>query len=523
MSDDPSRSVASSPDGAPPPESGAGELRKEAPPCKPRAEAAPVDVDRDAARKSTVASETQSPEAGDHASPEESPRKKRRRRRRRRPKKTADAKSPEGSATESAEDSEAPPRSKSEGSKNAGSENAQTANAPFDTGDEEIEAIRRRAENLSAELHDLFYALVDARRNETGLDTRTGGHAKFRIEFDLERAKSKGDPNLFRQVSSAAAIHADRTAIFPSGHVFCYWCQSFRCEHSTPPGPRSVFGHYSATGLPVWTEFSAALLDRADPRIDLLYGPRPSTLPLTQSGGELASQQLKIYGKRSAIYRIIGQVSLGYLNPPRHSEISEPFALTVQAVEVAGGRSPAHLNLLAHTGVDISTFQALEEFFDPRIVDAITKTRRRLAEISIVSEPKSRKKRGTAKARQAMDALRLLAKNFDRIFRQSRRRTQHSQDRHRERSRPASSALQDGLSAKVDSVYRDVEEQTWVVVGPKNRVHVFNDEGLHVTSVAYPGETVRQRTTKGRWVSVQREEKESFLARLREQANADSD
>ena len=31
-----------------------------------------------------------------------------------------------------------------------------------------------------------------------------------------------------------------------------------------------------------------------------------------------------------------------------------------------------------------------------------------------------------------------------------------------------------------------------VVIGPKNRVHIFNDNALHVTSVVYQGETIRQ-------------------------------
>jgi hypothetical protein len=70
-------------------------------------------------------------------------------------------------------------------------------------------------------------------------------------------------------------------------------------------------------------------------------------------------------------------------------------------------------------------------------------------------------------------------------------------------------------------MYRDVEERTWVIVGPKNRVHVFNDEALHVTSVTYPGETVIQRTTRGKWVRPRPEDLASFREALEGRAGAD--
>ena len=98
-----------------------------------------------------------------------------------------------------------------------------------------------------------------------------------------------------------------------------------------------------------------------------------------------------------------------------------------------------------------------------------------------------------------MWVLERLAGNLDRIFRQGTRRTRHSQERHQDRERPAAAALRDVLSARPEEIFRDVRESTWVVVGPKSRVHVFNDAGKHITSVVYPGETVRRRTAQGKW------------------------
>ena len=56
-----------------------------------------------------------------------------------------------------------------------------------------------------------------------------------------------------------------------------------------------------------------------------------------------------------------------------------------------------------------------------------------------------------------------------------------------------------------------------MVLGPKNRVHIFNDKGLHVTSVVYPGETVRQRTSGGKWRIPDAGEKAAFQEALRRQ------
>ena len=59
------------------------------------------------------------------------------------------------------------------------------------------------------------------------------------------------------------------------------------------------------------------------------------------------------------------------------------------------------------------------------------------------------------------------------------------------------------------------EDERWVVLGPKNRVHIFNDSGLHITSVVYPPETVRHRTTKGKWLRPEPEALQSFRKALR--------
>ena len=119
-----------------------------------------------------------------------------------------------------------------------------------------------------------------------------------------------------------------------------------------------------------------------------------------------------------------------------------------------------------------------------------------------------------------MTALGRLTRNLERIFRQRIRRTKHSQDRHLNRERPAAAALQDAMSARPDEIYRDVLESTWVVLGPRSRVHIFNDAGHHITSVVYPGETVRRRKSQGKWRAAPPEQVRDFQETLSRSTSA---
>jgi hypothetical protein len=197
-----------------------------------------------------------------------------------------------------------------------------------------------------------------------------------------------------------------------------------------------------------------------------------------------------------------------------------PLAITLQAVEVGvhGHGAPLILNVVSKIPDDSPAYQVFEESRDTRLADALHASRQSLVEASLIRT--SRRRRGGERQRLVMAALQRLAKNLDRIFRQRERRTFHSQERHANRGRPASTALGDALQAAPDSIYRDVEERTWVVLGPKNRVHVFNDQGRHVTSIVYPGETVRARTTRGKWRAPQEAERTAFQEALRRQSPA---
>ena len=383
---------------------------------------------------------------------------------------------------------------------------------------DERERLGPRAASLQRELGRLLFDLVERKR--------AGGVVpslpeRFPLKLDLEvfsdPAVEAHPEQILEQLHRAVDQWVERTAEFPYGKVYCYWCQSYTCEHSTPPETRDVFGGYSATGEPEWLELGAVLLARRDPRIERLYQAHGAPVSLVQEASELTANQLSIYGKHAPIYRLLGQLALGYVKVPgkQHGRV----AITFQAVELSGGR--AVLNVLGCLPNGRPTFDGLEEAADARVDNALRATRRALSELSLRRLP--RRRRGAIKRQQAAGILRRLSRHLERVFRQGQRRTRHSQERNLDRRRPTASALGDALQAKGDAIYRDVEERTWVVIGPKNRVHIFNDHGKHVTSVNYSGDTVRGRTTRGKWRIPGRDDLTAFRKALRQRSETPDD
>ena len=393
---------------------------------------------------------------------------------------------------------------------------ASSAGEPRPTGKDET---RKRLLEIEQEFAEIFYEFISLRRAATGVDGKTPESAPLTLKLHLDNPALAGNPApasfLETQLRRKAEEIADRSAVFPTGKVYCYWCRSFDCSHGQPETPRQAFSGYSPTGQPEWNELTSILLDRKDPRIDLLHHSNPATLTLVQSGYELAHDQLTTYGKRSGIYQILAQATVGYLSGGKDSRKPEHhYALSLQAVQAGGGRGPVSLNILGRLPDGRTGFESVEESESPRLLDAIRKAGRHLGDIEVSSLP--RRRRGREKQRRVMDVLRRLSRNIERIYRQRSRRTRHSEVRHRNKARPASTALADALAAKEQSIYRDVEENTWVILGPRNRVHIFNDAGLHITSLSYPPETIRHRTTRGKWLRAKPDALEEFRRRLQD-------
>ena len=146
------------------------------------------------------------------------------------------------------------------------------AGGPRPDGQEET---RKRLHEIEREFAEIFYEFISLRRAATGVDGKTPESAPLTLKLHLD------NPALARNAAPASFLEAqlrrkaeeiaDRSAVFPTGKVYCYWCRSFDCSHGEPETARQAFSGYSPTGQPGWNELTSILLDRKDPRIDLLH------------------------------------------------------------------------------------------------------------------------------------------------------------------------------------------------------------------------------------------------------------
>lgn len=328
----------------------------------------------------------------------------------------------------------------------------------------------------------------------------------------------QADPSIEEQIRTAVREMATQAEAFRGGSVYCYRCDSPDCPHSHPPRPTNVFGGYSSTGLPVWPEFSQILLERKHPSVDLLYDPSQTDLVAMYIDPEMLKQrQLNVFGRQSKTYDILGQVVFGFLKmriPAENRSEPERVACTLQAVESRrlDGSPRLELNVLARLSDGSPALDAIKGPYQTRVSDVISSARHRISSLRPPSKGHAEKRRASSlpdTASLVADILQGLARKLEKVGRQRGRRTTHAEG-HRTKNRPTSKAWEDAFGAAEESVLWDNHERTFVVLGPRNRVHVFSRQGRHVTSLVLVSEAVRSRKRRKRWTPLTDDQREQF-------------
>jgi hypothetical protein len=272
-----------------------------------------------------------------------------------------------------------------------------------------------------------------------------------------------------------------------------------------PPWPTSVFGGYSSTGLPQWPDFGQVLLNQRHPNADLPYrAPRRDIIAAYVDPETLKHRQLNVFGRHSKVYDILGQVVLGFLflTPPGIEDaVPERVALTLQAVEsrYLDGSPRLEMNIVGQLLDGSAAIDALADSHQVRLFDIIREARRRIGSMASRAY-------GTMPAThlhpdapsRVTDILKGMIRSVERICRQTGRRTAHAEER-RVDNRPTSKALEDAAAAPDDNVFWDDRRNTVVVVGPRNRIHIFSPQGRHITSMSLLAEDIRNRVRRRRW------------------------
>lgn len=318
------------------------------------------------------------------------------------------------------------------------------------------------------------------------------------------------------------------TTAFHEGRVYCFFTDAPDAPYSGPQRPTDVFAGFSANGRPEWISFTNLCLARQEPRVDRLFADQPELIALVLHGHELAGGLLPGFGRDSLAWRLHGQVVCGLiprdLNPRTRTE--DRVALTLQLIETqqGGGRGRLRLNILglspehiAEAAANADPMSSAEAF--RRLVRA---TRERVDQLGRRAALAMRRGERFDLGEHVTSLLTRLRSDVLRVFRARDHRTLHAEERHRSGERPTSTALADALAATEGRLLHDAQKDTWVVLGPRLRVHVFSRLGRHVTSLELEPHEVARRIDLGRWRLVARHAADLFRLQLKAQLHGEA-
>jgi len=254
--------------------------------------------------------------------------------------------------------------------------------------------------------------------------------------------------------------------------------------------------------------------------VDRLYQPQGGDLVAAYMDAEvLKGRQLNVFGRHSKAYDVLGQVVFGFLRLPApcvEAQESERVAFTLQAVESRNldGSARLELNALGRFWDGTSAIDALTSPYQLKIFKIISDVRQRIQNLAPSCGTHGERRPARLRADVPLHVTQILkemARGLERFVRKTDRRTAHVEER-RVKNRPTSKAWEDSATASDDNILWDNHRHTVVILGPRNRVHVFSQEGRHVTSLMIEGEAVRNRLRRQRWRRLTGDPLERFSA-----------
>lgn len=281
------------------------------------------------------------------------------------------------------------------------------------------------------------------------------------------------------------------------GRLYCYHCGSDECPHARPAAPGEVFAGYQNTGRPRWLEFLSYMLELEDTRLDQLFDEEHSLLGRVVGRQRLVAAQFLAYGRASLTCRVIGQVVAGYL------AVGETAcALSVLIVEDAGRN--LHTQVIAPERLREALADARDRDASPflRVHEALRATRQHVQALAVPWRGRLPRAERVSLREQLFATLRHLANSLERKGRQARRRTAHAELR-QQQQRPVAKAHEDLAAALPEDFCLDRKTQCIVVLGRKGRLHVFNPEARHVTSLQLEGGQLERRFQRQRYVRLE--------------------
>ena len=370
-------------------------------------------------------------------------------------------------------------------------------------------AAQRRPEQLGVvavrALSDMARSLLDAE----GVDPfgrprwlELSVHVPLEPERDAARAAAQIVSRLVERVED---VRRHESALKP-GSVYCYFNDSSELPTSRPRAPRDIFDGFGSTGRPTFVDFVTRAIERRDSGIDELVNGEDIIVTHVSMGRVLRTQQLAEFGAESPIYRILGQVDAG-LYPMLGSDHKAAFSFQLLRGTTLDGLPRFRLHWVGQADV--------RDIADPMVGSILRRFQQTLDRESLRFAGLIRNGDGPDEEEFVLPMLQELSKRLAGRARRAGRRTEHATQRSDERQRPTAKAWEDAKDVSDDRILTDIEQGTVVIIGPKNRVHVFTPDGRHVTSFVMSGGHVAKRKADGRWRPAEPEDRGEFRIALK--------
>ena len=222
-------------------------------------------------------------------------------------------------------------------------------------------------------------------------------------------------------------------------------------------------------------------------------------------GRVLRTQQLAEFGGNSPVFKILGQVDAGLF---RVLGAAGKCAFSFQLLRGTSLEGRVRLRLHAVGAVDPM------DLADPSLLQILSRFQRQLDVEAMRLQGQSTQGEVDEEA-FVLPLLNDLAQRLQNRTRNTGRRTQHGLERSDAGDRPTSRAYPDAGEASDDAILWDLDQNTVVVLGGKGRVHVFTQQGKHVTSVVMQGAAIDRRRHMGRWRLAEPEERDEFRIQIK--------
>lgn len=392
-----------------------------------------------------------------------------------------------------------------------------SAAAPPESLDSNDFAPRGIAHAVREAMEGLRWSALALARSR-GLEQKLAGiELKLQIKRDVSADSLAW--SFLKEISNRLDEAQSEEEFVVPNRAYCFRCESFLCTHSIQPRPLSVLANYEPTGRPRWVDFASLLYDRRDPRAEALADRSAGVVAIVLESHEITGNRIEAFGGTDPQIEVLSQLIAGPF-PVLYGGAEDEGALTLQWLRVRTGSQNGTNNgdgrqrLIFHELGDSRLLDVAGSVADPGLARILSSSRAAARTLPWQTTKKRDPRSGDPFVIFATARAHELARDLQHYFSARSRRTLHAQERSEAGVRPTAHAFPEARSADDDAIRMDTKTKTYVLLGKNSRVHFFNSEGRHVTSVRFAGDAIRARMDTGRWRAATRDEIATFRARV---------